>query len=188
MSRAAAIACVLLNLGFLAGGIGAGCLGAGCIGHERFAGAEGEPLHSDPPTISDIRWDCSSTDATWSFEVDTVNWTANGALWLVVDTDYVEQHAVRSTSAAQDGSWDQLALSLDIVADWRDASSGSSTAFFCNPPTTETISFRLVVYTPGSEEAADCRSWGAQPTLLDRVDGVPACELLWEEPDTASMP
>ncbi len=164
--------------------LAASCVG--CVGHERFAGAEGEPLHSDPPSISDIRWDCDSIDAIWSFEVDTLAWTANAELWMGQDTDYVERHAVRSTSAAHDGTWDQLALELDVVADWREASSGSSTAFFCNPTTLEAISFRLAVYTPGTEEQADCRSWGAQPSLFDGVDGAAACELLWEEPDTAA--
>jgi hypothetical protein len=120
-------------------------LATGCVGHERFAGAEGEPLHSDPPSISEIRWDCSSSDATWTFEVDTVNWTANGNLWLAQSDDYVEKHAIRSVSAAHDGSWDELSLELDIVADWRDASSGSSTAFFCIEPVTQSLSFRVVV-------------------------------------------
>lgn len=160
------------------------CLQTACVGHERFAGAEGEPLHSDPPSIADIRWDCSGSDATWSFEVDAVNWTANGDLWLATAADYVEKHAVRSISAAHDGTWDQLALELDIVSDWRDASSGSSTAFLCNTPTLEAISFRLVLYTPGTEAEADCRSWGADPALFDGVDGVSACEVIWEEPDT----
>jgi hypothetical protein len=161
-------------------------LATGCVGHERFAGAEGEPLHSDPPSISEIRWDCSSSDATWTFEVDTVNWTANGNLWLAQSDDYVEKHAIRSVSAAHDGSWDELSLELDIVADWRDASSGSSTAFFCNEPVTQSLSFRVVVYTPGSEAEADCRSWGQDPELFDSVEGVSGCELLWEEPDTDS--
>jgi hypothetical protein len=161
-------------------------IGLGCVGHERFAGAEGEPLYTEPPSISAIRWDCSSGDATWAFEVDTVHWTANGSLWLAQGADYVEKHAVRSVSAAHDGTWDELALELDIVADWREASSGSSTAFFCNDTTLEAISFRLVVYTPGSEDEADCRSWGADPELFDGVSGVASCELLWEDPDTGT--
>lgn len=165
---------------------GLGFVSAGCLGHERFAGATGDPLHSDPPSISDIRWDCSGSDATWTFEVDTVNWTANGSLWLAQSDDYVEKHAVRSVSAAHDGTWDELSLELDIVADWREASSGSSTAFFCNDSTTQAISFRLVVYTPGSEDDADCRSWGADPQLFDGVSGVSECALIWEEPDTGS--
>ncbi len=161
-------------------------ISTGCIGHERFGGATGEVLYDEVPQISAIRWDCSSEDATWDVEVDTVNWTANGHIWLATASDYVEQHAIRSTKAAHDGTWDELALELDIVSDWRDANAGSSTAFLCDPPTTEAISFRLAVYTPGSGEQGDCRSWGADPELFDRIDGVPACELIWEPPDTGS--
>jgi len=164
----------------------AAALLAGCIGHERFAGAQGEALYDEVPSIDNIRWDCSIDDATWTFEVDTVNWTANGKLWLATSADYVEQHAVRSISAAHDGSWDQLSLELGIVADWRDASSGSSTAFLCDTATVESMGYRLAIYTPGSEELADCRSWGAVPTLFDGIDGVAACELLWEPPDTGT--
>jgi hypothetical protein len=163
---------------------GVACFSAGCIGHERFAGADGEPLYSEPPSIESISWGCSASEASWSVEVSTLEWTANGDLWMAKATDYVEQHDLRSVSAAHDGSWDQLELELDIVSDWRDASPGSSTAFLCDDATVAEISFRLVVYTPGSEESSDCRSWGALPTLFDTIEGVPACELIWDEPDT----
>ncbi len=161
-------------------------LSVGCVGHERFAGAQGEVLYDEVPSISEIRWDCTIEDATWAFEVDTVNWTANGTLWLATAPDYVEQHAVRSISAAHDGSWDLLSLELDIVSDWRDASSGSSTAFLCDTATVEAMGYRLAIYTPGSEDLADCRSWGADPTLFDGIEGVAACDQLWEPPDTGS--
>jgi hypothetical protein len=159
-------------------------LGVGCLGHERQAGAEGEPLYSVPPTIEAIRWECDATEARWRFELDALNWTANGDLWLAEGTDYVEKHALRSVEAARDGSWDALALELDIVPDWRDASTGSSTAFLCDPPTLEAISFRAVIYTPGGEEQADCASWGADPELFDRVEGAAACTRVWDWPDT----
>jgi hypothetical protein len=164
--------------------LAAGCAALGCIGHERFAGAEGEPLYSEPPSIADIRWGCDAEEGAWSFDLDAVHWTANGYLWLATASDYLEQHAIRSVSAASDGSWDQLSLELDIVADWRDAASGSSTAFLCNTPTLQAMSFRVVIYTPGDNTQADCRSWGADPELFDGVQGVPACDLVWEELDT----
>lgn len=158
----------------------------GCLGHERDAGATGQPLYSDTPSIRTIAWDCSRDDQTWTLEVTTEHWTANGTLWMAKDTDYLEQHAVRSESAAWDGSSDQLSLELDIVADWREASSGSSTAFGCDSVTHEAINLRLVVYTPGSEEVGDCRSWGSNPSFFDDIEGVEACDLVWEEPDTGA--
>ncbi len=159
-------------------------LSAGCIGHERDAGAKGEPLFSEPPSIEAIRWGCDAAEATWRFELDTVNWTANGDLWLAKSADYTEQHTLKSVEAARDGTWDALVLELDIVPDWRDAAEGSSSAFLCDPPTLEAISFRVAVYTPGSEEQSDCASWGAEPDLFDRIEGIVECDQIWEWPDT----
>ena len=53
---------------------------------------------------------------------------ANGG-WTV-DGEYVEKHDVSSRKAARDGSWDELRLRLDIVADWRDAVVTAPRLFF----------------------------------------------------------
>jgi len=156
----------------------------GCLGHARDAGAQGEPLHAETPAITSIDWSCSVEEETWSFEVTTEHWTANGDLWLATDLEYVEEHPVRSDVAAGDGSADHLVLDLDIVADWRDADAGATTAFLCSPSTLAAMSLRLVVYTPGSGEIGDCRSWGADPAFFDAVEGVPACSRVWTDPDT----
>ncbi|MFH1463272.1 MAG: hypothetical protein ABIO70_02695 [Pseudomonadota bacterium] len=161
-------------------------LAVGCLGHERFAGAEGDPLHTEVPAITGIVWGCSSQEATWAFEVTTDAWTANGDLWLATDTDYVEQHPLRSDIAAGDGSADHLIQELTIAADWRDASSGVASAFLCDAVTLAAMNLRAVVYTPGSGAAADCRSWGADPAFFDQVEGVPACSQVWEAPDTGA--
>ncbi len=166
--------------------LGVSLLATGCLGHERDAGATGEPLYSETPSITSISWGCSRDDQEWSFEVETENWTANGTFWMATSGDYVEQHPVRSDSAAADGSSDLLSQDLNIVADWRDASSGSATAFACDSLTTASINLRLVVYTPGSEEVGDCRSWGADPTFFDDIDDAEPCELVWEDPDTGA--
>ncbi len=159
---------------------------AGCIGHERFAGAAGQPLYDEPPLITAIQYACSVEDEQWTFELQTDAWTANGHLWLATAADYVEKHAIRSVSAAADGSGDELSLELDIVADWRDASSGSSTAFLCDDSVLDAMSYRVVVYTPGSEDESDCRSWGAAPQLFDGIEGVSECDQTWEQPDTGA--
>ncbi len=163
-------------------------IACGCLGHERGAGATGAVLYDTPPLITDISYDCSRNDEEWSFEVDTDHWTANGGLYLAVEESYAEQHTIKSVSADADGQGDHLELTLSIEADWRDASSGSSTAFQCAPSTWAAMSYRLVVYTPGSEDVSDCRSWGAQPELFDQVDDVPACEQAWNSSDTGLGP
>jgi hypothetical protein len=157
---------------------------AGCLGHARDSGAHGTPLHGEAPAITSIDWSCSREEETWSFEVATEHWTANGDLWLARSADYVEQHPVRSDLAAGDGSADHLVLDLAIVADWRDADPGASTAFLCDEATLSSLNLRLAVYTPGSGEVGDCRSWGADPAFFDAVEGVPACSAVWEEPDS----
>jgi hypothetical protein len=157
-----------------------------CLGYDP-GGAEGEPLHTETPAITGIVWGCSSQEATWTFEVTTDAWTANGDLWLATGRDYVEQHPLRSDSALGDGSGDHLVQELPIVADWRDAEAGTSTAFLCDSATLGALNLRAVVYTPGTEAVGDCRSWGADPTFFDQVEGVPACGLVWEDPDTGTL-
>jgi len=161
-------------------------LAVACLGYDRDPGAEGSPLHTETPAITGIVWGCSVQTAIWTFEVSTDAWTANGDLWLATGLDYLEQHPLRSDVAAGDGSADHLVQELPIVADWRDAAAGASTAFLCDTATLAGMNLRAVVYTPGGETVGDCRSWGADPTFFDGVEGVPACSLVWEEPDTGA--
>lgn len=146
-------------------------------------GEAGQPLHGGVPAITDIQGDCSVDEQTWTFDVMTDAWTANGNLYLAADTLYMERHPLVSLEAAADGTSDHLQAQVTIQADWRDASPGSATAFQCNPSTWDTLNFRVVVYTPGTSEVGDCRSWGPAPENLDSFASVPACELTWN-PDT----
>ncbi len=146
----------------------------------------GQVLYDSPPSIEEIWYDCSVDEDQWSFYVYTTGWTANGSLLMAMDQDYVEEHTIKSQEAAADGSYDYLGLTLNIEADWRNVYSGSSTAFLCNESTLNALSYRLVVYTPGTQDQADCRSWGADPWLFDSVEDAPACDAIWEEPDSGS--
>ncbi len=123
--------------------------------------ADTAAIATDPPVITSGSWDCSAEDDRWSFTVDTRFWTGNGSVLLSVDGVYVEEHGLRSTESAADGTADHLELELGIEADPRDASPGTSTAFLCDVSTREDLSGRFSVSAPGSSEEADCRQWGA---------------------------
>ena len=146
-------------------------------------GDVGQPLYDAVPSITDIDGTCSVDAQTWTFDVTTNAWTANGNLYLAADTLYLERHPLTSIEAAADGTADHLQAQVAIQADWRDASPGSATAFQCNPSTWETLNFRVVVYTPGTSDVGDCRSWGPAPSNFDSFSSVPPCDLAWE-PDT----
>ena len=110
------------------------------------------------PNIDVLSFDCDPSTARWSFEATTDAWTANGNLWLYIDP-VLEKHPIYSVSAAADGSSDLLELKLSVVADWRDASPGSSTQFQCSD--FDALGLRLYVYHPETAEAADCVTAGA---------------------------
>lgn len=156
---------------------------------EQVGGPDGAgPLYDDPPSITLIQWSCSTEDETWTFQVETANWTANGRLYLTTDAAYLEEHALTSRTAAADGSSDSLEVELGIEADWRDVSSGSTTAFLCTPTTETTLSFLVVVYTPGTGAEADCRTGGGDPTLFATIEDVPECDEVWAQADTGTVP
>lgn len=85
----------------------------------------------DTPTIDTFDLFCDTSLERWQLDVRTLGWTGGGEWWWTVDGEYVEKHDVSSRKAARDGSWDELRLRLDIVADWRDAVRNSSTPFLC---------------------------------------------------------
>lgn len=138
-------------------------------------------LPSDPPEIQVLSWSCDAAAATWDFQVETRYWTGGGTVWMARDPDRVERHRVPSVSAEADGSADRLELGLDVVADWRYAVSGSSTAWRCAEA--DRLSFQVAVYTVDGDRA-DCRTWGADPALWSRVDDVADCETVLEVEDT----
>lgn len=123
----------------------------------------------DPPTITAFEVACMRDADRWAITVDTALWTGGGAVWMTAGGTWSERHAIRSTRAASDGSTDHLDLKLPIVADWRDASPGSSTAFTCSDPT----AWQLVVFTQAGEPA-DCRIDDASGAL-GSVPDLPPC-------------
>lgn len=152
----------------------------GCATTAAEGEAEETATEATAPSITALAWSCDPAEASWLFTVETDAWTGAGALWMAEDAGRWERHRVPSVSAEADGSRDRLELQLSTVADWRYQVSGSSTAWRCAEA--EALSFQLAVYTRDGDERADCRVWGADPTLWDRLDEVPDCAELWEEP------
>ena len=167
-----------MRVPLLAGMVAACSAASACVSSDERD--PGTVLHDTPPTITGIQYSCSVDEEKWIFQVTTDAWTANGTLYLAATSDYVEQHSLQSEEAAADGSSDLLTLSLSIVADWRDVSASSSTAFLCNSTTEAAICWRIFVYTPGTGDVSDCASGGYEPTWFDDMDDIPTCDTRWE--------
>lgn len=133
-------------------------------------------LAAGEPEITAVSWACDVDAAEWSFTVDTARWSAGAWLWLATDVDTWERHPVYSRAAARDGSTDQLGAELEIVADWRDVSTGSSTRFRCQE--VDAMAFQLTIYDREGDEETDCRRWGVE--LFDSLEDVPDCTV-WLE-------
>ncbi len=128
---------------------------------------------TDPPAITLVDWACDVDDATWAFLVQTQRWSGGGYVWMIQDDQTWERHIAYSVAAANDGSTDELSLELDIVSDWRDAVSGSSSRFLCGQE--QALAYVVQVYTQDYSAVADCRWWG-DGELLDGNDDLPACD------------
>ena len=109
------------------------------------------------PALTAATQSCDIDDAEWHFTAEADAWTGNGQVILSADGLYVEAHGLRSKTADGAGAWDQLSLDLNIVADWRDASPGSSTAFNCATPGLAGI---LRIFALDGQTEADCRAFG----------------------------
>lgn len=126
------------------------------------------------PEITTLVWACDVDEGAWSLAVEASSWSGGGALWLTADGRYVEEHPVRVLRDQADGSGETLGLELAIASDWRDAASGSSTAFLCaNAP-----AFRFFL-EDRSGEVADCR-YDGEADLWSAVPDVSPCEIAWE--------
>ena len=134
------------------------------------------PFHSGNPAITAIDFSCDGDEGQWSIEVTTDAWTSGGTLWMGPIVEEREKHKVESKSAARDGSWDELDLTLDQEADWRDQSNGSSSRWLCDDM--DRLSFLFVVKKSGSSEVSDCRIWGASPDMWSQNESLPKCETL----------
>jgi len=132
-------------------------------------------LHA--PQFTDVSVSCDADAAKWHFTADTDAWTGNGQVILSADGNYVEAHGLRSKAADAQGAWDQLSLDLSIMADWRNASPGSSTAFNCLTPGLSGI---LRVFEVDGSTEADCRAFGE--TSWSRWNTGYSCDIPLEEP------
>jgi len=125
----------------------------------------------ETPEISASELYCDVDAAKWELEVEATSWTGGGSTVWTVDGVYTETHRVNSFSAAADGSEDLLKLSLNIVADWREAKNGSATTFVCAADPN-------VVFVLKDTDGAvvDCAAYGPDPLIWLDVEGVAACE------------
>ena len=143
-----------------------------------------DPLSGADPRISSVRWDCDPERSAWLFTIEADAWTGGGTAWIARDADRYEEHRIRSVKAAADGSSDILELELDVVADWRDASPGTSTAWRCADAAS--LTFQVAIKETSGDDQTDCRTWGASPDLWDAFAGVPACEVRLTITDTGA--
>lgn len=153
----------------------------GCAARAPSTDAEDSATPRATPAITNLEWSCDPSAATWSFALDASAWTGGGNLWMAKDPDRVERHRVPSVSAEGDGSADRLSLTLSTVADWRYQTSGASTVWRCAEEAA--LSFQIAIYTSDGDDRADCRTWGADPMLWDRVDDVTDCANVLEVAD-----
>tara|TARA_B100000575_G_scaffold291177_1_gene296458 strand:+ start:650 stop:1177 length:528 start_codon:yes stop_codon:yes gene_type:complete len=157
-----------------------------CWSTPQPTGVSADPFHSAPPRIVNLAAECSEDEGEWVFDVITEHWTGGGWVWMGTSTDNVEGHRLRSIGAAADGSTDALRVTLDIEPDWRDAARNKSTRFLCTER--PQMSFLVTAYDPTGKAVADCRTWGADPTLWLTVEAAHDCETEWELPtDTGQI-
>ena len=86
-----------------------------------------------------------------------------------------ESHKLLSAEAAEDGAWDVLALTPDVLPDPVEAVADASTAYLCGPATEDALAWRLVVYDAFTREVSDCRVWG-QTLDWNAVAGYSTCD------------
>jgi hypothetical protein len=114
------------------------------------------------PEIVASTLDCSLKDEEWFLSIETNSWAGGGVLLMTVDGMYVESHAVFSVGAASDGTYDNLSVTLAIMADWRDVSEGSSTAFLCAEEVAALFKLESI-----EGELVECAYFGADSVLFD---------------------
>lgn len=144
-----------------------GCGGSG-LGSAPVAGPE-----LSPPTITSLALDCDTDGGRWLLSLQASSWTGGGDSFWTLDGDYIEQHAIDAIAYAEDGSGEDLELSMGIVTDWRQAGP-AATAFTCPEPVDV-----LVVLYDLEDQQADCRLLGPEPARWEALEGVPACAQIW---------
>ncbi len=149
-----------------------------CLGSTPGDDSSATEVRLSTPTFEALTWDCSTETDRWELAARASSWTAGALLVWTVDTVYIEEHELGSTESAGDGSWDELELTLTIVADPRDVARSSATAFLCDAPTQQSLGLRVALLAPETEEETDCRTGGA---VVDFEGlGYDACPDRWE--------
>ena len=122
------------------------------------------------PEISEFLLVCDVDRERWQLDIKATSWTGGGEWWWTTEGTYVEKHEVFSRKAAEDGTWDELRLRLDIVPDWRDAEKNVSTPFLCASNPTG----RFLLFDMDGNTIA-CQDYGPDTVWLDAYEGLPNC-------------
>lgn len=133
------------------------------------------------PALTAVTVTCDAELDRWSFVATADAWTGNGQVLLSADGAYLERHDIYTAGAAGDGSADTLELELTAVADWRDVSPGSTTAFGCDAPDLAGV---LRIYERASKTVADCRAFGESPERWATWEPETACTTVLDTGDT----
>ena len=156
-----------------------------CLGSGDLKPGEPSPFHEGVPSIESISWDCDTEQNKWTFEVKTEQWTGGGWIWMAKSSTNAEAHKIKSVEAAADGSSDRLKLNLGIAEDWRAATRGSSTRWFCSD--IPELSFLSTVHDARGNEVADCRTWGLAPSMWSRIESAHDCDSVIELPEDTGI-
>jgi len=138
------------------------------------------PFYDADPVIDSIEFSCDEEESSWTFVVRTTHWSGGGWIWMGKTVEDAEGHRITSQKAAADGSRDKLKLTLDIEADWRDATRSKSTRWLCSDM--DELSFMNTVYDPTGSGVRDCRAWGENPELWLEVETAYDCETVMDVP------
>ncbi len=143
---------------------------------------EGNPLHEGEPTITELEWLCDDGDERWVFRVNTKQWSGGGRVWIGRSSTSSESHPLPSVEADGKGRSDRLELKISVATDWRLANSGSSSQYPCWDKWD--LNYMVTVQDTAKDKTTDCRIWGTNPAMWDRVDGAPTCDNShpWEPP------
>ena len=121
------------------------------------------------PAIVDHVLHCDVEKAEWEVEVLADSWTSGGKLHWTVDGTYTEKKSIPSVAAAEDGSWDQLQASFDVVDNWRKAAA-KTTAFGC----AEDVASLLILFDLDGVRS-DCVGIGGDDALWTSL-GLTPCD------------
>ena len=123
------------------------------------------------PNILEHSLHCDVEKAEWEVAIIADSWTSGGRLHWTVDGTYTEKKSIPSIAAAEDGSWDQLQASFDVVDNWRKAAA-KTTAFGCS----EEVASLLVIFGLDGVRS-DCVGLGGDDALWTSLGLTPCDDL-----------